>query len=234
MARWAKEGRIRFIRVGEGDSAAHRYNTDDLRRIFARTIAIKEGQDREVFLYARVSSPKQKQAGDLERQIDLLKQHCPDHHRVVTDVGSGLNFKRSGFLTVLDAVEGGRVEKVVVAHKDRLARFGLDLIYRTFAKYNCTLDVVSKDDDHPDASKPDELAGDLLAVCNFFVAQNNGRRAASNRRNRLLEREKVSKPAAIAKAARKSSQDDQDKDASQDSRGSPETSQELWDGQVDL
>jgi len=75
--------------------------------------------------YCRVSSPNQRR--DLERQVDAMRSSFPEH-RVVTDIGSGINFKRRGLLSVLDAVVRGDVEEVVVAHRDRLCRFAFDLV----------------------------------------------------------------------------------------------------------
>ena len=191
LSRWAKAGKIRSIRVGESEFAAHRYHEEDLRRVFGQRSARKreEGEERDTILYARVSSAKQQHDGDLDRQIDQLEAHCPRYNRIITDVASGLNYQRRGLLALLDAVESGSVAKVMVTHKDRLARFGLDLLYRTFNKHDCELHVVS---DEGDGSKDDELAQDLLAVCNYFVAKNNGRRAAAHARSRRIRSTKTS------------------------------------------
>ena len=146
----------------------------------------QERRERLVVLYARVSSTtKQTEAaGDLRRQIDALKQYCPDYDdRVVQDIiGSAFNFfKCKGLETVLDLVETGNVAKVVVTYRDRLARFGVDLLERTFAKCRTTLDVVSCESNRGDSDRVrvELTAEDLLAVCNYFVAKNNGRRAAA-------------------------------------------------------
>jgi len=185
LNRWAKAGKIRSIRIGDSKFAAHRYHEEDLRRAFGQGPTRKEAEasGRETIIYGRVSSSKQKSAGDLDRQLETLKSYCPNYSKIITDVGSGLNFHRRGLLALLDAVEGGRVSKVVVTHRDRLARFGLELIERTFAKHGCTLDVVSHDGT---GSDDDELAADLFSICNFFVAKNNGRRAAAHSRDRRV------------------------------------------------
>ncbi|MEZ0208894.1 MAG: IS607 family transposase [Candidatus Paceibacterota bacterium] len=185
LAAWARDGKIRSIRLGDGPTSGHRYNEQDLRI----HLGIREGVDgggsrrRLTILYARVSSQKQKESGDLDRQIELLKKEYPEADKVITDVASALNFKRKGLLTLLDLVEKGHVATVVVTYKDRLARFGVDLIERTIKKHGATLHVVQRQEDH-DPSAPSELAEDLLAVCNYFVAKNNGLRAAALRRSR--------------------------------------------------
>jgi predicted site-specific integrase-resolvase len=188
LVKWARDGKIRSIRTGDGFTSGHRYNEEDLKVHLKVPLASQEteGRHRLIVLYARVSSQKQKDAGDLQRQIDLLKHEFPNHDQLVVDVASGLDFKRRGLLSLLDLVEAGSVSQVVVTYKDRLARFGTDLIERAIRKHGATLHVVSHAEDPGTHAIDDskELADDLLAVCNFFVARNNGRRAAALRRGR--------------------------------------------------
>ena len=88
-------------------------------------LSSQENQEtKKGIIYARVSSSHQKAAGDLQRQIDDLKAVYPEHE-IISDVGSGLNFKRIGFKTLLERVHKGTVSEVVVRHKDRLCRYGL-------------------------------------------------------------------------------------------------------------
>ena len=183
LSKWASQGKIRAIRVGTGPRAAHRYHEGDLHVLLGVPEPSQTADEGRIFvLYARVSSPKQKEAGDLQRQIELLQQHYPDHDLVIKDVGSGLNFHRKGLSKLLELVEAGRVCAVAVSYKDRLARFGVDLIERTLRRHGAALHVVSHLQDTHD--EQGELAEDLLAVYNFFVARNNGRRAAALRRGR--------------------------------------------------
>ena len=187
LATWAKEGKIRYIRTGDGATSGRRYHEQDLRLHFGITDApdtTGEGRRRLTVLYARVSSQKQKEAGDLEHQIDLLKQKYPAHDKIISDVASGLNFKRRGLISLLELVEKGHVAHVVVTYRDRLARLGVDLIERTFRKHETTLHLVSREEISSAPDDAQELADDLLAVCNYFVAKNNGRRAAALRRSR--------------------------------------------------
>jgi len=107
------------------------------------------------------------------------------HFPFVPQTPQGLNFKRKGLIHLLDQVERGDVKEIVVTYKDRLARFGVDLLERTFRKHETTLHVVQSEHNGSDQQ---ELADDLLAVCNFFVAKNNGRRAAALRRSRQQEK----------------------------------------------
>ena len=144
--------------------------------------ACKEQEKKARIIYARVSSSHQKKAGDLQRQIDDLKQTYPGYE-VISDVGSGLNYKRRGFKTILERVNKGLVEEVVVRHKDRLCRYGLELVEWILEKAGTRLVVLSQSAEQtPDATR--ELADDLLAITTVFVARHNGQRSAENRRRR--------------------------------------------------
>lgn len=137
---------------------------------------------KESIIYARVSSAHQKEAGDLQRQIDDMQQAYPSH-TVIADVGSGLNFQRKGLQTLLERVHQGMVEEVVVRHKDRLCRYGLELVEWVMEKASTRLVVLCAPDCKQDNSAR-ELADDLLAITTVFVARHNGRRSAENRRRR--------------------------------------------------
>lgn len=131
------------------------------------------------YIYARVSSAKQ--SGDLERQVEDLQKAYPDHI-VIKDVASGVNFKRKGLQHLLELVLKGMVAQVAVAHRDRLARVGCDLLEFIFDKAGIKLVVLGgvEDDQH-------DLADDLFAVTALFVASYNGCRAAENRKRRKSE-----------------------------------------------
>ena len=83
--------------------------------------------------YARVSSNGQKD--DLERQKKILKEKYPNHE-LISDVGSGINLNRKGLRKIIDLAIEGKVEELVVMYKDRLARFGYELIEDLIKKYS--------------------------------------------------------------------------------------------------
>jgi len=139
-----------------------------------------ETQTPEKYLYARVSSKKQTQ--DLERQITLL-QHRYTDHRLVTDIGSGINFKRPGLRTLLERSRRGLVKEIVFTHRDRLCRFAYDLLSHIFTLNGTALIVVFADTDSS-ASGLKELSEDILAINTVFVCRMQGRRAAEYRRAR--------------------------------------------------
>ena len=115
------------------------YSHDQLNQI----MNIKPNLDRKVIGYCRVSSHKQKD--DLERQIDnmriyLLSQGKP--FEIISDIGSGINYKKKGLRQLLKLITQNKVEKVVVLYKDRLLRFGFELIEYIASLYNCEIEIV--------------------------------------------------------------------------------------------
>ena len=124
-------------------------------------------------LYARVSG--RGQFSELERQSANLQSRYPDGE-LISDIGSGLNFKRKGFKTILDRYLSGDKLCVVVAHKDRLARFGFELI-RHIVEYNSGSVVVLSDDK---SSPENELVKDIIAITTVFSARIHGLRKYAN------------------------------------------------------
>ena len=133
------------------------------------------------WFYARVST--RKQLDDLGTQLRDLQRRHPDAH-VFSDVGSGLNFKRKGLLSLLELAFEGRLRSVHVAHKDRLCRFAYDLLEHVFRRHGAQIVVDAHGDDAASASPELELAEDVLAVVTVFGARLYGKRSGGNRRKR--------------------------------------------------
>ena len=195
LRRWDKKGQIKTIRTDGGH-----------RRYYIPSD--KPNPSKKSYIYARVSSSKQKP--DLQNQIKFLQEKYPKHN-LVTDVGSGLNFERKGFNTILDTYDKyviyitysssaleyyhvlndrlfkGLVGEVVVASKDRFARFGFDLFTSIFTKFDAQLISI---DANTDKSPQEELAEDLLAITTVFSARIHGRRkySKSNKKNKNLSK----------------------------------------------
>jgi excisionase family DNA binding protein len=158
---WEKKGKIKAIKTSGGH---RRYIYDDKTQYTT--------QKRNI-IYTRVSSNKQKY--DLERQIAFLQKEYPNFE-VIKDIGSGLNFKRRGFLSLLEAVFKGTIQQIVVAHKDRLCRFGFDLLEKLFIYQGVTITVMS----NAHIKEPiRELAEDLLSIITVFSARYYGSRKYS-------------------------------------------------------
>ena len=109
-------------------SGQRRFNLQSIQEFCTAPSARKEEHpiQKENFVYARVSSKKQ--MDDLSRQVEYLGRSEYSSYRVITDVASGINFKRKGLSTILDSCLQKNIGEVVVAHRDRLCRFGFELI----------------------------------------------------------------------------------------------------------
>ena len=132
---------------------------------------------KEKICYCRVSSHFQKD--DLQRQIIFMQENFPDH-KIVTDIGSGINFKRKGLRTILEQAGKGMLSEVVVAYRDRLCRFAFELIEWLLRINEVKLVVLNN---VLESSEQSELAEDLLAITNVFNCRVNGKRKYVNKRD---------------------------------------------------
>ena len=154
LAEWAKEGKIEFIKSPGG----HRRYPESA---FEQTRTI---DDREVILYARVSTRSQKD--DLEKQISFLGKHYPNT-RLVKDIASGMNWKRKHFIKLMERVGQKEIKTIVVAHKDRLCRLGFEFV-EWFCNLNgCEIVVINS----TKLSPHEELMSDFMAIMHCFSSR---------------------------------------------------------------
>ena len=181
LQKWANDGHIECIRLpGSGQRIYSKASVERFMQLRSQGQA-----GRTCIIYARVSS--QHQRPDLERQIRDLKTAYPDHE-LIQDIGSGLNYNRPGLQTLLERIRQGRIQQVAVMHRDRLCRYGIEIMEWIFKTFDTKLLVHSKNEDvHQLVDDTRELSEDLLSVVNFFVARHNGRRSAENRKRRREE-----------------------------------------------
>jgi|SRR6056300_758044 len=171
LRNWAKKGLVAFKKT-PGDR--YLFKTKDVEKLFGDT----DESTKEVLLYARVSSSKQKE--DLERQVDSLLSKFPGS-RLLKDVGSGLNFKRKGFKTLLDLIMQGNISTLVVTYRDRLCRFGLPMLEQILELKGTRLMVLNQNGQ----TRQEELKDDLISICTYFTAQAHGRRSHKNKNHRV-------------------------------------------------
>lgn len=167
LRRWSDEKRIRCLVTPAG---RRRYCDQDVANLLGAQEESELEPNKKVLLYARVSSKKQEP--DLSRQVQLLKKSYPDG-KVYRDTASGLNYKRKGLTALLERVNQGDIGEVVVTSRDRLARYGVELIELMLKQRGAKLTVVLGGEE---GTQQEELATDLLAICNYFVSRHNGRK----------------------------------------------------------
>lgn len=138
LTKYVKEGKIKVTVKGNG---RYDYDSDSVYKMLNRDI------ERKTYLYARVSTSKQKK--DLENQVQLLKNFCFQNGYIINgiyqDIASGISFdKRKQFFQMLDDILAGKVNKVIITYKDRLSRVGFELFVYLFKKYGCEIIVISE------------------------------------------------------------------------------------------
>lgn len=160
VRRWEREGLLTAKRTQSGQ----RYFTESDVRSVLNLAAVQ--QDRATVVYCRVSSSGQRD--DLQSQAESMDQFCLANgitvHERIREVGGGMNLHRPKFLTLMDRIEDGQIGHLVVAHKDRLARFGFDYLNHVAERNGCRITVANAEA----LSPQQELVEDLLAIVRTF------------------------------------------------------------------
>jgi putative resolvase len=168
LQRWDREGRLKAKRTLSG---RRYYNEADL----ATALNLPQRPAaRRTIAYCRVSSPAQRP--DLQNQRAALSSYAVSKQFVVDDwimeIGGGLNFERKRFLALVDAIVAGEVERVLIAHQDRLARFGFALIKHLCETHHTELVVMNTETLSPEQ----ELVQDLMSIIHCFSSRVYGLR----------------------------------------------------------
>lgn len=173
LRRWGKEGRL----LPEHTSGGHRrYNLAKLKPELFHAL----DSDRRTVAYARVSSHDQKE--DLERQKQVLELYCAQQgwtFEVVSDLGSGMNYNKRGLKNLLEAILDDRVGRLVITHKDRLLRFGAELVFAICEAKNVEVVILNQGED---TTFEEDLAKDVLEIITVFSARLYGSRSRKNQK----------------------------------------------------
>jgi len=174
--KWTKEGRVKVIRLPNGRLALP---IEEFEKLKPQEFKIIE-RPRAV-IYARVSGNTQKKRGDLDRQVEVLKNYALKKGYkivdVITDVGSGLNPNRKGLKQLFKLVVQNRVDVVLITYKDRLTRFGFEYLEYFFKRFNVEIEEVLKEEKEP----LEELVEDFLHLIISFAGRIYGRRSKKAR-----------------------------------------------------
>lgn len=171
---WDKQNKLIPVLTSGGH---RRYKESDINA-FIGIDPISNDNKKICVIYARVSSQKQKTSGDLDRQSQRLSEYCAKHNLyveyIIKDVGSGLNDKRIGFNQLTNLVITGKVNKVIVEHKDRLTRFQFNFIKKIFKTFGVDIIVI---DDKDEISDIEELTRDMMSLLACFSVKYYGKRS---------------------------------------------------------
>jgi len=174
LRRWDALGKLPAVQTAGGH---RRY---DLSRIKPKTRRAAPEVDRSTFAYARVSSRDQK--ADLERQKQVLEMYCAKQgwkFEVIADLGSGMNYHKKGLRRVLDCIIDGQVGRLVITHKDRLLRFGAELVFALCEAKAVEVVILNRGDE---SSFEEDLAKDVLEIITVFSARLYGSRSHKNQK----------------------------------------------------
>lgn len=166
---WDKTGYLKPAKVLDN---GYRYYSDE--QIDEYLNVDSDIDDRKIILYARVST--RKQMDDLNRQIENLKTYAYTKgysFELITDIGSGLNYKKDGLKKLIRMICNKEIKKLVILYKDRLIRFGFELIEEVCRINNVTIEII----DNTTVSKEQELTDDLIQTIIVFANRLYGSRS---------------------------------------------------------
>jgi putative resolvase len=174
LRRWEREGKPIPCRRTAGGQ--RRYDVSKLIPI--QKISID--QNKPTLAYARVSSHDQKE--DLQRQEIMLEMFCSSKgwtFEILSDLGSGMNYQKRGLKRLLNLILKGAIGRLVLTHKDRLLRFGAELIFAICEEKGIEVVLINQGGD---SSFEEELAADVLEIITVFSARLYGSRSRKNKK----------------------------------------------------
>lgn len=170
LRNWDKNGSLKPSHITDGGT---RYYSQEQLNHFLGIKGIVTNT-KKIIGYCRVSSNKQKD--DLERQIENVKTYMIAKgysFDVITDIGSGINYNKKGLNQLIDMITNSEVEKIVILYKDRLLRFGFEIIENLCTKYGTTIEII----DNTEKTEEQELVEDLIQIVTVFSCRLQGKRA---------------------------------------------------------
>lgn len=177
LRNWDKSGKLKPAYVAE---SGYRYYSDEqLAKV--KGLFYTDSDNKIVIAYCRVST--RKQSDNLDRQIDCARQYCIAkgyQFQVISDIGSGINYNKKGLQDLLTKVMNNEVSKIVVMYKDRLVRFGFELIESICKFHDVEIEVI----DNTEKTEQEELVEDLVQIITVFSARLSGKRA--NRAKQII------------------------------------------------
>ena len=168
LRNWENSGKL--VPHHRSDSNYRYYSEEQLQQILGE----KRDKQKLTIGYCRVSSYKQKDG--LDRQVESMRMYLlaqGNPYEIITDIGSGINYKKPGLQDIIKRICNYEIDKVVVLYKDRLVRFGFELIEYVATLHNCAIEVVEA----VEKSEQQELVEDLVQIITVFSCRLQGKRA---------------------------------------------------------
>ena len=174
LMNWDKQGLIETIRT-PGNKRLYNVkkylDENKCKNNICENLDILDDKTELKICYVRVSSHGQKD--DLERQKEIMTKKYPEY-LIIEEIGSGLNLNKRGIKKIIHLAIQGKVKELVIAYRDRLTRFGYELIEELITKYSKGKIIVLSEQDKLEPEE--ELVKDMIAIMNVYVAKMNGLR----------------------------------------------------------
>ncbi len=187
LRKYANEGKIKSYKTPSGQTKFNKSYLAEMCNSIPNIEKVSKPAKNN-YIYTRVSSKKQ--MDDLERQIDFIRTRRTEYNTYtsISDVASGINFKRKGLETILDSCVQGTIGELVIAHRDRLCRFGFELIRLFVEKSGGKITVL---DDERNKSSEQELSEDLLSIIHIYSCRQMGKRSYKNKQSNEIIKDKT-------------------------------------------
>jgi len=172
LRNWEREGKLIPLRTNGNQ---RRYTQDQYNQM----MQIKTNSRINVG-YCRVSAKHQED--DLDRQSELMEVYLTKQgkqYEVIKDIGSGINYNKNGLKRLLELVSQNRVETLYIVHKDRLVRFGFELIENICKLHNTKIEIINQSEDKTDEQ---EMIEDIMNIVHVFSCRMNGKRSHINKK----------------------------------------------------
>jgi predicted site-specific integrase-resolvase len=176
LRNWDKSGILKPDHTGS--NGYRYYSHNQLKKV----LNISDEKDKLIIGYCRVSSNKQKD--DLTRQIENMTNYLQSlncKYEIITDIGSGINYSKKGLRQLLKKINNQEVNKIIVFYKDRLLRFGFELVEYMANLNGCEIEIL----DNTEKTEQEELVEDLIQIITVFSCKLQGKRA--NKTRKLVE-----------------------------------------------
>jgi predicted site-specific integrase-resolvase len=182
LRRWERQGIMEKIARTPGQH--RRYTLPQVQKFYELHGKKSTSSDisfhRKTICYARVSGHDQK--SDLDTQAQRLEewatQHKYFHVETIKDLGSGLNFEKKGLKKLLHMIFAGQVSALLISHKDRLLRFGSELIFSICDHMNVEVKIL--EEENKILTDEELLARDVIQLMTVFCAKLHGKRSHSH------------------------------------------------------
>jgi predicted site-specific integrase-resolvase len=137
--------------------------------------------------YCRVSTLDQKK--DLEYQKQIVEQYCAKNgynFKIIEDIGSGINYNKKGLKELIELINENKINRIVLNHKDRLLRFGNELVFEFCKLKNIDVEIINQSEKE---NKEEELVKDVLQIITVFSSRLYGQRSHKNKQ--IVEQNKI-------------------------------------------